>query len=83
MGIVDKVIGSVLMIVGVAIWSVNYLIAKTISAIGHWVAELMNVPTEVGIGITVLICLMCIVLFALVTIAGGFAAWVGYRLFKF
>lgn len=54
---IAKVIGIIVMIAGIAIWSVNYLIAKTISAIGYWIAELMNAPTEVGMGITIIICL--------------------------
>lgn len=83
MGITDKIIGSILMIAGVAIWSINYKIAMTISVIGQWIAELMNAPTEVGTGITIIICLLCIALFALVTIVGGFVAWVGYRFSKF
>lgn len=83
MKIMGKVIGIIIMIAGAAIWSINYKIAITISAIGQWIAELMGAPTEVGTGITIIICLLCIVLFALVTVVGGFVAWLGYRFYKF
>ena len=80
--IVDKIIGIGLMILGIAIWSIDYFILKALSSIGYWLAELMNAPAGVGLGITILISIACIGILCLVIILGGFVFWMGINYFE-
>ena len=69
MTIVQKIIGVGLMMVGVAIWSIDYFIVKAMAAIGTWLAELMNAPAGVDTGITIIICILLFSVLAIVAIA--------------
>ena len=79
--ITDKLIGIGLMIAGIAIWSIDYFIIKALSSIGTWLATLMNAPAEVGLGITILICLACFGLLSIVMVLGAFVIWMGFEFF--
>ena len=81
--ILDKIIGIALMILGIAIWSIDYFILKVLSSIGYWLAELMDAPIGVGLGITVLISIACIGILSLVIILGGFVFWTGINYFDY
>lgn len=78
----DKLIGIGLMIAGVAIWSIDYFILKALSSIGMWLATLMNAPAEVGLGITILICLLCFGILSIVVILGACVVWCGIQFFN-
>lgn len=73
MTLLKKIAGIGLMIAGVAIWSIDYFIGKAIASIGTWLAELMNAPTDVGTGITIIIAIPLLGIFALVIILGAIA----------
>ena len=79
----EKIIASGLIVFGMLICSMNYFIVKFISNIGAWLAEVLNAPTGVGIGIT-LLCLVPLfgVLFV-IGIIGGFFIVLGLRYFKY
>ena len=78
----NRIIGIVLMIAGIGIWSIDYLTIKAFSVIGYWIAELMGAPAGVGLGITILISLFYLVLLILIAIAGAFVFWFGVRIFS-
>ena len=78
----DKLIGVVLMIAGITIWSIDYFIVKALSSIGIWLATLMNAPAGVGIGITILISFACLGILLLVAFLGGCVFWIGFEYFK-
>lgn len=82
MGIINKIAGIVLMVAGVAIWSSDYFILKTMLCIGTWLAELMNAPAGVGIGITLLICLLLLGVLVSVLIVGGAVIAFGYSIME-
>ena len=82
MDIINKLIGIGLMISGIAIWSINYFIVKTIANIGTWLAVVMNAPAGVGTGITVIICILLIGVLAMVAIAGGAVFYLGIESFR-
>lgn len=82
MGIINKIAGIVLMVAGVAIWSSDYFILKAMLCIGTWLAELMNAPAGVGIGITLLICLLLLGVLVSVLIVGGAVIAFGYSIME-
>lgn len=71
MNVLDKLVSILLMVAGIAIWSIDYFIVKTIATIGTWLAELMNAPAAVGTGITLLISILIIGVLVLVIVVGA------------
>ena len=82
MDIVAKLIGTGLMIAGIAIWSIDYFIVKAIANIGTWLAVVMNAPAGVGTGITVIICILLSGVLGMVAIAGGYVFYFGIETFR-
>ena len=80
--ILNKLIGIGFMIAGGIVWSVDYFILRALSAIGNWLAELMNAPTGVGTGITILISLLCLGILISIVIVGAWLIWLGTEIYS-
>lgn len=77
MSIKNKIAGIALMIAGAAVWSIDYFILKAIASIGTWLAELMNAPASVGMGITIIIAILLLGVLTLVAFIGAIVFWWG------
>ena len=77
MSIKSKIAGIALMIAGAAVWSIDYFILKAIASIGTWLAELMNAPAGVGMGITIIIAILLLGVLTLVALTGAIVFWEG------
>ena len=77
MSIKTKIAGIALMIAGAAIWSIDYFIIRAIASIGTWLAELMNAPAGVGMGITIIIAILLLGVLTLVAFIGAIVFWEG------
>ena len=77
MSIKNKIAGIALMVVGVAVWSIDYFILKVITSIGTWLAELTNAPVGVGIGVIIIITILLLGVLTLVAFIGALVFWWG------
>ena len=83
MKIKDKIIAFGLIVFGILICSINYLIIKSIANIGTWLTEVLNAPTGVGLGITLLCLVPLFGVLVVIGIIGGFFIVLGIRYIKY
>ena len=80
MKIKDALISLGLMIGGMSICSINYYIVRYMLNIGTWLAELLNAPAGVGMGITILCLIPLFGILLAIGIIGGFFIFLGLRI---
>lgn len=83
MKIKDAVISFGLITSGMLICSINYYIIKYMLNIGTWLAELLNAPAGVGLGITLLCLVPLFGVLLAIGIIGGFFIVLGLRCIKY
>lgn len=77
---IEKTLGLIFAIGGLAIVSIDYYIVKSIASIGVWLAELLNAPAGVGAGITVFFLVPLLIIILVIGVVGGFVIYLGLRL---
>ena len=68
--IAERVGGIVVMALGIGLVAIDYFIVKAMMSVGTWGAAALNAP-EVGLAITILLCIPLLGVLCILAITGG------------
>lgn len=78
----NKAIGSVIMIIGLAMWYVDYMIFTAIGVLTAWIAEMAGATGAAAFGIQIIGWMLTAGIMLAILVGGGIIAIEGFSLFN-